>query len=75
MLELYIGLESEYRGMICSSESSKERVKVSHVIVEYRVINHHLITSAFAKPPRSEFQSDFYFSRNVHTSDVTLPFG
>ena len=43
--------------MICSSESSKECVKVSHVIVEYRVINHHLITSAFAKPPRSEFQS------------------
>ena len=27
--------------MICLSESSIERVKVSHVIVECRVINHH----------------------------------
>ena len=27
--------------MICPSESSIERVKVSHVIVECRVINHH----------------------------------
>ena len=26
---------------ICPSEPSRERVKVSHVIVECRVINHH----------------------------------
>ena len=29
------------RAFICPSESSIERVKVSHVIVECRVINHH----------------------------------
>ena len=29
------------RALICLSESSIERVKVSHVIVECRVINHH----------------------------------
>ena len=27
--------------MICLSESSRERVEVSHVIIECRVINHH----------------------------------
>ena len=26
---------------ICPSEPSRERVKISHVIVECRVINHH----------------------------------
>ena len=31
------------RALICPSESSIERVKVSHVIVECRVINHHPI--------------------------------
>ena len=29
------------RAFICPSESSIERVKVCHVIVECRVINHH----------------------------------
>ena len=29
------------RVFICPSEPSRERVKVSHVIVECRVINHH----------------------------------
>ena len=27
--------------MICQSEPTRERVKVSHVVVECRVINHH----------------------------------
>ena len=31
----------EYRVRICPSEPSRERVKVSHVISEGRVINHH----------------------------------
>ena len=46
MLELWIGsgLESEYRVMICLSESSRERIEVSHVIVECRVINHRHIS-------------------------------
>ena len=29
------------RALICQSESSIERVKISHVIVECRVINDH----------------------------------
>ena len=29
------------KGLICQSEPSRERVKVSHVIVECRVINNH----------------------------------
>ena len=31
----------EYRVLICPSKPLKERVKVSHVIVECRVIDHH----------------------------------
>ena len=37
------------RALTCPSESSIERVKVSHVIVECRVINHHpfLLTTLY----------------------------
>ena len=31
------------RVLICQSERTRERVKVSHVVVECRVINHHPI--------------------------------
>ena len=32
--------------LICKSEPSRERVKVRHVIVECRVINHHILLLA-----------------------------
>ena len=35
------GSESRVRVLICQSEPTGERVKVSHVVVECRVINHH----------------------------------
>ena len=37
----------QVRVLICTSELSRERFKVSHVIVECRVINHHTRISAF----------------------------
>ena len=40
-LVLGLGLEYNARGLICPSEPSRERVKVSHVIVECRVFNNH----------------------------------
>ena len=41
-----LGLASHYRVriLICLTKPSRERVKVNHVIVEWRVINHHPIT-------------------------------
>ena len=36
-----LGLKYMVRILICPSEPSRERVKVSHVIVECREINHH----------------------------------
>ena len=50
--------------LIFPSEPSRERVKVSHVIVECRVINHH---------PDSFFSKCFYIELNsrirVHITD------
>ena len=42
-LGLSLGLESEkrVRGLLLSSEPSRERVKVSHMIVKCGVINHY----------------------------------
>ena len=37
-----------YKVLICPSQPSRERVKISHVIVEYRVINHRIRTVADA---------------------------
>ena len=39
MVRLLVGVRG--RVLLCPSEPSRERVKVSHVIVECRVINHH----------------------------------
>ena len=36
-----VRVEARVRVLFFSSEPSRERVKVSHVIVECRVINHH----------------------------------
>ena len=41
MLLLGQGSESRVRVLICQSEPTGERAKVSHVVVECRVINHH----------------------------------
>ena len=38
---LGLGSESRVRALICQSEPTREHVKVSHVVVECRVINHH----------------------------------
>ena len=40
-LGLWLGSEYSVRGLIFPPEPSKECVKVSHVIFECRVINHH----------------------------------
>ena len=39
------------RLFICPSEPTRERVKVSHVIVEHRVINHHPCYQSFSFGP------------------------
>ena len=41
-----VRVEARVRVFICPSEPSRERVKVSHVIVECRVINHHPVFSS-----------------------------
>ena len=38
---LGLGSESRVRVLIFQSEPTKERVKVSHVVVKCRVVNHH----------------------------------
>ena len=37
--------------MICPSEPTRTRVKVSHVIVECRVINHHPLITVYTRYP------------------------
>ena len=44
---LGLGSESRVRVLICQSEPTRERVKVSHVVVECRVVNHHPYTSTY----------------------------
>ena len=41
LVSVRVRVRVEGRVFICPSEPSRERVKVSHVIVECRVINHH----------------------------------
>ena len=36
-----VGVKVEGAVLICLSEPPRERVEISHVIIEYRVINHH----------------------------------
>ena len=41
LVSVRVRVRVEARVLICPSEPSRERVKVSHMIFEYRVINHH----------------------------------
>ena len=48
--------------MICPSESSRERVKVNHVIVECRVINHNPYSCHFTKFKELPVSTNFMFA-------------
>ena len=48
--------------MICPSESSRERVKVNHVIVECRVINPYSCHFSFTKFKELPVSKNFMFA-------------
>ena len=60
-LGLWLGSEYSVRVLIFPPEPSKEGVKVSHVIFECRVINHHPYVNALILESRSIIISSFNF--------------